>query len=208
VEHHAAGVFLAHHQDDLAETMLLHLFRGTGLKGLAGIQPDATIFVDGDAKKPLRMLRPLLSMTREELEQTAARDGIEFRHDGTNDSLEITRNRLRHQLLPLASEILNRDVRQPMAKLARILAEEETFLESLVPDASGAELSVATLTECHPAIRRRLILRWLQGQAVPNITLEVVLAVENLALQVRPAKTNLSTGLHVRRTAGRLWIER
>jgi len=83
----------AHHADDQAETILLRMMRGTGLLGLRGIH---TLRADG-------VLRPLLHVSRDELLGYALTHGVAWREDHTNASLQYTRNRVRHQLLPILS---------------------------------------------------------------------------------------------------------
>lgn len=89
-------IAMAHHQNDNAETLLMNLARGTGLKGLGGIQPVAG-----------RMIRPLLCLSRKEIEEYVEAIGCGFCQDETNDEDEYTRNRLRHQVVPILEEQVN-----------------------------------------------------------------------------------------------------
>jgi tRNA(Ile)-lysidine synthase len=101
-------LFLAHHLDDQAETLLLRMIRGTGLRGLAGMRPEA------GAK-----LRPLLGISRAEIEAHARAEGISWREDSSNRSTKYERNWLRHEILPLL------EARRPgvAAKLSALAAE-------------------------------------------------------------------------------------
>lgn len=92
LQHGAAAVVLAHHADDQAETVLLRLLRGTGLHGLAAMQP-------WDAQA--RLLRPLLGYSRADLQRYIRECGVPHVHDETNDSTDADRNYLRHAVLPL-----------------------------------------------------------------------------------------------------------
>lgn len=82
-------VLLAHHKNDLIETILMRIVRGSSLSGLMGMKASEGIF-----------LRPLLEVTRSEIENYAKHEGIHFREDSSNLKLDYSRNRLRHQILP------------------------------------------------------------------------------------------------------------
>ena len=83
-------IVVGHHADDVLETFMLNLSRGTGIRGLSGIKP-----------KQGRVVRPLLFATRSEIESFAHIENIEFRHDSSNDDVQIKRNKVRHQIIPL-----------------------------------------------------------------------------------------------------------
>lgn len=87
-------IVVAHHADDVAETVFINLCRGTGIKGLTGMKP-----VNGD------ILRPLLECSREEILQYTAKYQLDFRTDSTNNSLNYVRNKIRHQIIPVFKEI-------------------------------------------------------------------------------------------------------
>ncbi len=91
-----ARISVAHQMEDQAETVLFHLARGSGLAGLAGMHP-----VRG------RIIRPLLAFSREEIEAYLRERAITWRMDATNVSPDHTRNRIRHQVLPLFAEQVN-----------------------------------------------------------------------------------------------------
>jgi tRNA(Ile)-lysidine synthase len=119
----AAVIATAHHRDDQAETVLLHLLRGTGLKGLAGISPRATL---GQA----RLVRPLLGFSRVEIESYAQRQGVPFREDATNASTMYKRNAVRHRLIPLLREF-NPRIEEQLVKMASTLSEDDEALTVL-----------------------------------------------------------------------------
>ena len=90
----AKAIALAHHGNDRAETVLFHLTRGTGIKGLSAMKPtDGTI------------IRPLLWAGRKEIEQYAQNRNYEFVEDASNATLDYTRNKIRHQVIPVLEEI-------------------------------------------------------------------------------------------------------
>lgn len=90
----ARKVATGHHLDDLAETLILHLLRGTRAKGLAGIPPARRL------EKGITLVRPLLALTRAEVLAYLEAFGLDWREDETNRSLEFTRNWVRHEALP------------------------------------------------------------------------------------------------------------
>ena len=98
---------IAHNLDDNAETLLLHLLRGTGMRGLCGIREDGPLpGADGaSGSEGVRLIRPLLDFSRREIEAYAVRTGVPFRVDATNADTSIARNRLRHEVFPQLAKI-------------------------------------------------------------------------------------------------------
>ena len=113
-----ARIAVAHHAGDQAETVLFQLFRGSGLRGLAGMRPVRD-----------RIIRPLLCVEREEIEEWLRKEGIPWRTDSTNRSMEYTRNRIRGELLKSARENINERAIRHVAEAAAELGEVEDFLE-------------------------------------------------------------------------------
>jgi len=111
-------IAVAHHAEDSAETTLFNLFRGTGLKGLAGIKP-----VSGD------IIRPLIFFTRDEIEEYCDSKGIEYRQDETNEEDEYARNRIRHNIIPEAEKINRAAVKHVVEASGRI-GEAWEYLEN------------------------------------------------------------------------------
>ena len=110
-------VALAHNENDVVETMLHNLCRGTGLKGLAGILP-----VRGE------IIRPVLCLSKQEIVNYLIEEQIPYVTDSTNLTDEYTRNKLRHQVLPLLEEQVNPAVVRHMAEAARLVSEAEEYL--------------------------------------------------------------------------------
>lgn len=92
---------VAHNLDDSAETLLLHLLRGTGMRGMSGIRASVPL---PDAED-VTLIRPLLNFSRHEIEAHAVRAGVEFRIDATNADISIPRNRIRHEVFPELARI-------------------------------------------------------------------------------------------------------
>ena len=96
----ASRLAVAHHGDDCAETMLFHLSRGTGIRGLCGIVPVRHV-----AEQNVNLIRPLLCLTRTEIEEFLQKEQQEFRTDSTNADQNMSRNRIRSQVLPQLRQI-------------------------------------------------------------------------------------------------------
>ena len=128
----AAGICVAHHRDDSVETVLLNLVRGTGLRGMTGIQPR-----NGS------ILRPLLCVSRAEIEAFLAERGQKYVTDSTNLEADVLRNKVRLQVLPLLRE-LNPAVSENIRRTAENLLEAQEVLDSILgnyKDSNVLELS-------------------------------------------------------------------
>jgi tRNA(Ile)-lysidine synthase len=107
---------LAHNSDDQAETVITNLIRGTGVRGLTGMK-----FVKD------KLFRPLLSISRKEIEKFASDNNIEFRTDSTNKTVKYSRNKIRHLVIPLLEEI-NSSAKQNILKSVNYLSDTEDIL--------------------------------------------------------------------------------
>ncbi len=142
-----AGTLTGHTMDDLAETVLLNMMRGAGLEGLSPMVNDAT--------KPLRYLR------RADLRHFVNTSGLEARHDETNDSPAFRRNRVRHELLPIMNDVAGRDVVPLLARQARVLFEDRTWLDELA--LSDVDVALADV-DCRELVTwpHARLTRWLR----------------------------------------------
>jgi len=113
-----AKIAVAHNENDMAETLIMHLCRGTGLKGLAGIQP-----VNGD------IIRPILYCNRAEIECYCCENDIGYCTDSTNLETDYTRNKVRRILLPWLEKEINSSAGTNIAKTAELLRDEEDYIE-------------------------------------------------------------------------------
>lgn len=194
-------VFLAHHADDQVETFLFNLLRGSGAAGLAAMRSSS---MRGD----LEIVRPLLGVWREEIDHYVTQHGLEFCEDASNADPRHTRNRVRHEIVPLLTSAFGREVRAALLRSAEILREEDAFLGAL-PElalANASELPVGELRGLPLAIQRRVLLAWLRARGIAEIGFEEVERVRSL-LAGRVAKVNLPDARHARRRAGRLFVE-
>lgn len=120
----ANTVAVAHHADDQAETILMHIIRGSGLTGLRGMQVSSPMPYHPN----FTLIRPLLTVTREELEQYCREHQLEPRHDATNDNADYHRNRIRHQLIPLLRD-MNPAVVESLGRLADSVTVDDSYLK-------------------------------------------------------------------------------
>jgi tRNA(Ile)-lysidine synthase len=158
IEHRFDAVATAHTADDNAETVLFHLVRGTGIRGLAGIPV---------MRDEGRVIRPLLFATRSEIEEYAAAEHIGHRDDASNASTEWSRNFLRHRILPQLKERINPDLVQTLRRTSERFRELNAYLENVAgnalndvierSDREGASFSVLRLTAYPDVIRHAII---------------------------------------------------
>ena len=142
----------AHTADDNAETVLMHLVRGTGLKGLGGIAP-----------KRGNLIRPMLAVTRQDVEDFLAEWCLPHVEDSSNESGAFLRNRIRHQVMPLLREE-NPKIGENLSKMALRLRVDEAYLAQ--QSQFAALPNVATLRKLHPAVRSRMLERFLKENGV------------------------------------------
>ncbi len=204
-------VFMAHHAEDQAETILGNVCRGTGLAGLAGMQAVQRL------DSGLHLVRPLLAARRSEIDAYLKSRRLKFREDTSNQSPLHRRNRLRHEALPLLNDICARDVVPQVLRLGALAAQDDDCLrheavaflmkaENLNEDRS---LPVTPeLLALHPAVLSRVFAVWLREVLeLPGIESAEIEAAMSLLAPGGPAKVNLPQDRHLRRKAKRLWVE-
>ncbi len=131
-------IAVAHTADDQTETVLHHLIRGTGLTGLSGMPKSRPL------TESVRLYRPLLTIRRRQIEDWLTELGQDFRTDASNQNLGFTRNRIRHDLLPLLEEQFNPAFRQVLASLSDQAAEAAAFLRRQAEDLADRAVQSAT----------------------------------------------------------------
>ncbi len=124
----AKALALGHHADDNAETILQRILRGTGLRGLAGIPRSRLLAPESD----IRVIRPLLRMTRRDILKYVSNAGIAYREDRSNASEEPMRNRIRNNILPTLESEVNPQVRDALIRLGEQAAWLQEYLNETV----------------------------------------------------------------------------
>jgi tRNA(Ile)-lysidine synthase len=130
-DHHVQAVAVAHHADDQVETVLMHFLRGAALSGLSGMAYRRVLGI-WDEEIPL--VRPLLDLWREDIENYVSEIGLQPRVDLSNRDPTYFRNRLRHELIP-ALETYNPQIRKVIQRMTEVLGEEDRFLDDLAEKA-------------------------------------------------------------------------
>jgi tRNA(Ile)-lysidine synthase len=200
-EQGAARIALGHHRNDQAETVLMNLLRGSGVRGLGGIPP-----VRG------RIIRPLIDCSREEIERYARQQGIPYVDDSSNQVLLYSRNRIRLELLPELAKRYNPRVVHAMANAATILEAEDALLNAMAEKELRAVLisrspeelvlSIPRMATLPSALRWRIIRRSAEylRESRSGLTFQQTLAIDRLLLTGGAQGTiQASGGLRARR---------
>ena len=163
----------AHTASDNAETVLLHMVRGTGLKGLGGVTP-----VNGS------VIRPMLSVTREEVLAFLEEYSIPFVEDSSNGADDFLRNRLRHHIVPRLKKE-NPSLSQNLSAMALRLRQDEEALDAIARDKYTNK--VTDLLKLHPAIRSRVLAKLLVNAGVKEPEAAHIAALESLLISPKPS---------------------
>ena len=191
----------AHTLDDQAETVLLRMFRGTGVRGLAGIHPRLVFL--GEGQPYGEVVRPLLEVRRGELLEFLRARGQDWREDSSNRDPSFLRNRVRLAVLPLLKESFGEAAVENLADLAEIARAEEEHWERGHPEVRAAEggLMAASLAKLPLAAQRRLVREWFQANAAAgSVSFRVIEDVLQLAAGAAGRTQELPGGRILRRT--------
>lgn len=204
-QHGCAAIALGHHRDDQAETVLFRLLRGSALSGLAAMRPRSAPFI-----------RPLLFFSRRQIREFLAGRRLPFVEDASNRDLTFTRNRIRHQLLPLLRDF-NPRIEEHLTRFSSRLALEENYWEFeerrlLVELCRFGESEVwlerGALLALHPAVRLRLLRRTLlsvRGDLLGVAACHLE-AIESMLLAARPQAELHLPGAWAGRRYEQLWL--
>lgn len=185
-------VATAHTADDNAETVLMHLIRGTALKGLGGIGPR-----NGN------VIRPLLGATRQDVEDFLTEYCLPHREDSSNHGDAFLRNRIRHHVMPLLRQE-NPKFTENTSQMALLLRREEALLSELVPQTLP---DVAALRTMDPGLRFRCLERFLKEAGVPEPELSHIRLAEKLVFSEKPsASARFPGGITIARCYGQLRV--
>ena len=161
----AEGVCVAHHRDDTVETVLMNLIRGTGLRGLTGIQP-----------KNGNILRPLLSVSRAEIEEYLHGKGQGYVTDHTNLETDVLRNKVRLQVVPLL-RLLNPAVSENIQRTAENLSDAQSVLEAvMLPYKDVKVLDLRQLN--NDCSREYIVFEWLKKFGFNGVQVRQLLTAE------------------------------
>ncbi len=198
-------IAVAHNQDDVAETVLFHMLRGSGLNGLAGI-----------AASRGNIIRPLLGVSRAEIEAYLEECGQDFCQDSTNAELAYARNKIRHSILPVMKELNDRAV-EHICQLAQDAAQSYDYIHTQAmeqcdttedEDAFGrtVTLSIAELYKVGPVLQEHIVWEAIGqvAQRKKDITRRHIQAVVALIYQDSGSSVQLPYGIHARRNYGEL----
>lgn len=183
----AVGVVTAHQADDQAETILWKLLRGAGADGLSGMQQQSV-------QDDLLIIRPLLSLSRTDIEAYCDVRQLKYCEDSTNNDVAYTRNRIRKELLPYLEKQFNPAVKSALVREAQLLAEDQQCLELLAEQylqdeslceeiVDGYSVNAAKLLELPTAMRKRILRKLYFSLGGKELSYERTLALENLCLQ-------------------------
>ena len=165
-DHELDAIATGHHADDLCETLLLRLARGSGIAGLAGMKPVSSVRTGGESSIDLTVFRPFLNVSCGALREWLRKRDLQWHDDLSNLDTTIQRNNIRHCIMPFLREKLSADVDARLCHSAAILREDEAFLNDIAEKKlasvkyNGAILTAA-LQQLPLAIRRRVLRLWL-----------------------------------------------
>lgn len=115
-------VAVGHNRDDQAETALMRVIRGSGMAGLGGMNPVKDM-------KAFKIIRPLIEISRREIEEYVKSNKLTYRHDSSNDKIVFTRNKVRRELMPYLEKNFNPNIKEVLFNMAENLRIENEFLE-------------------------------------------------------------------------------
>ena len=183
----------AHTAGDNAETVLMHLVRGTGLSGLGGIAP-----VSGN------LIRPMLGITRQEVLDFLQEYCLQYVTDSSNNTDAFLRNRLRHRVMPLLEQE-NPRLAENLSAMALQLRQDEAFLREAA--AEQTTLEVDALRQMAPALRVRILEAFLKENGVREPEYRHIAMAESLIASQKPsARAEFPGGVIVERCYGSLRV--
>ena len=161
-------VLLGHTLDDQAETVLLGLARGSGVRSLA------------ECPRPGEFVRPLLGLGREVTASCCAEQGLTPWRDPHNEDQRFARVRVRTRVMPVLEDELGPGVRESLARTAELARADADLLDSLTPPVGGEDPSALWLAGLDPALRGRYIREWLLARREGDVAAVHVSAIDEL----------------------------
>lgn len=209
----ADKIAVAHHADDQVETVLYNLFRGSGLRGLGGIQPVRD-----------RIIRPLLSVTKKEILAYLKEKEISYCEDSTNSETDYIRNRLRHEIIPAVQERINAGAVSNIIQASKAAAEADAYFETAAAHilehhalydgrdgemCAGIGITVKVIKKEASIIRHYVIRQMIERtfRSLKDITSSHIEEAEGLLFKSVGRRIQLPGGGYVLRTYDELWIK-
>jgi tRNA(Ile)-lysidine synthase len=199
----AVAIFLGHTEDDLAETVLLGLARGSGTRSLSGM-----------AFQVGRYVRPFLELTRAQVLAACKESGIEFWSDPQNEDSSFARVRVRNEILPRMEKEIGPGISKALARTSRILREDADALDLIAGDlfatlVDPAQIPIELIAEVPSAVRKRVIKRAIEAMGAPTLSAEQILEVDALVGGWKgQGPVALAGGITARRDSGRLTLSK
>jgi len=209
---HRAKLATAHTLEDQAETVLMRIIRGTGIRGLRAMLPLGRI-------QGVTVIRPLLGIRKGDLLQFLRREHLTFRNDLSNRAMRFTRNRIRWQLLPRIKRQYNPQFDQNLAHLAQNATQAYDYIESearrrymrlVRRNATSLDLSLEGLSRLHPAIRFEIYHMALEviSPHLKGIAQVHIKGFESLLTAAPGTSLNFPHRIKILRTKGRIRLSR
>jgi tRNA(Ile)-lysidine synthase len=213
-QYSANKIALGHTADDQAETVLMRLLRGSGMKGMGGIR---AVRACSEQSESNNVIRPLIEVSRDEVAEFAAEKGLRYVEDPSNLKTEYLRNKIRLNLMPILKKEYNPSVIRALSETAEIIRDEDEFLEDycsslsglisplLIPPfvrgrGGGVEINVSKLKGLHIAIQRRVIriaIKRLKGDLLKISAVHVEDILNSINKGFSGKSLNLPDGIHV-----------
>ncbi len=198
-ERQAEKIFLGHNRDDQAETVLLGLARGSGARSLSGMAVENGTYV-----------RPLLAITRDEIEQACREWNLEFWSDPHNFNSDFTRVKVRREVIPYLEDNLDPGISRALVRSAALLRDDADALDAWA-DREATDLDCDRLAALPRAIRTRIIRKaaLAAGATSGQLTFEQIGAIDALICAWKgQGAVSLAGGVKVERISGRLSLSR
>lgn len=191
-------LFLAHHGDDLIETILMKISRGSNLEGYAGIKEISK-------KNDYYVIRPLLEYTKQDLIEYNKQHNIKYYIDKSNKDTTYTRNRYRHNILPLLKSE-NKNIHKQFLKYSKVLLEYNNYLEEEIKTIysqiiKNNTLDIKLLKKHHPFIQKNLLYKFLNTYYKNKTNIIKEKHVKDLINMIKTTKPNISINLPLNKIA-------
>ena len=186
------SIALAHHQDDQAETLLMRLFRGSGLYGMRGMQPKNPPFI-----------RPFLFISRDDILTYLKQNNFSFREDASNKDIRFTRNYLRHTIIPLIQKDIQPNLTTLLSQTALQFAEDDSSLQAMLKEkfsckqiSQGVSFSLKNWHSLSLSLKRRALIHSIEivckGRHKSIISFGLIEEIRNALSQNKSKKQKVS----------------